>query len=128
LREIASTTLATQLTVLPLLLYQNGQLSLVALPANVLALVPVPFAMLASFIAAIGGMIASVAPALGGAAVLVAFPAYVLLTYIIDVAKFFASLPFASLSVSAFSAWWMFGAYAAMFAVLVYMHNRRGCA
>lgn len=108
-REIAASTLATQLTVLPLLLYQNGQLSLVALPANLLALLPVPFAMLASFIAAIGGVL------FGSYAVPLAFPAYVLLAYIIGIAKFFAALPFAAVSISAFSAWWMFGAYAIMF-------------
>jgi len=126
LREIASSTLATQLTVLPLLLYQNGQLSLVALPANLLALVPVPFAMLASFIATIGGMIASVVPALSGVAVIIAFPAYLILAYIIDVAKFFAALPFASIGVGAFSAWWMFLAYAVMFSALVYIKTRPG--
>lgn len=108
-REIAASTLATQLTVLPLLLYQNGQLSLVALPANLLALLPVPFAMLASFIAAVGGVL------FDSYAVPLAYPAYILLAYIIGVAKFFAALPFAAVSVSAFSAWWMFGAYALMF-------------
>ncbi len=108
-REIVASTLSTQLAVLPLLLYQNGQLSLVALPANLLALLPVPFAMFASFIAAVGGML------FGSYAVPLAFPAYVLLSYIIWVAKFFAALPFAAVSVPAFSAWWMFGAYAVMF-------------
>ncbi len=107
-REIAASTLATQLTVLPLLLYQNGQLSLVALPANLLALLPVPFAMLASFIAAIGGVL------FGSYAVPLAFPAYVLLAYIIGIAKFFAALPFAAVSVSAFSAWWLVVAYGAL--------------
>lgn len=118
-REIAASTLATQLTVLPLLLYQNGQLSLVALPANLLALVPVPFAMLASFIAAVGGML------FGSYAVPLAYPAYILLAYIIGVAKFFAALPFAAVSVSAFSAWWMFGAYALMFGGLWLMKKAR---
>lgn len=120
LREIASSTLATQFAVLPLLLYQNGQLSLVALPANLLALVPVPLAMLASFIAAIGGMI------FGSHAVLLGLPAYILLSYIITIAKIFASLPFASLAVGAFSVWWMFLAYAAMFGGFVFIKKRTG--
>lgn len=107
-REILSSTCATQLMVFPLLLYQNGTLSIVALPANLLALVPVPFAMLFSFIAAVGGML------FGTDAVPLAFPAYALLAYIIGVARFFAALPFASVSIGAFSAWWMFGAYALM--------------
>jgi len=117
LREIAASTLGTQTMVLPLLLYQNGILSLVALPANLLALVVVPWAMALSVIAAIAGIIIGL-PALSaveGFGPFVAFPAYVLLAYIIGVAKFFAALPFASVSVSAFSAWWMFGAYALIF-------------
>ena len=117
-REIAASTLATQLTVLPLLLYQNGQLSLVALPANLLALLPVPFAMLASFIAAIGGVL------FGSYAVPLALPAYVLLAYIIGIAKFFAALPFAAVSISTFSAWWMFGAYTLLFGGLFVYRSR----
>ncbi len=108
-REIVSSTFATQLVVLPLLLYQNGLLSLVALPANLLALVAVPLAMFASFVAAVGGMIA------GSYAVPLAFPAYLLLAYIIGVAKFFAALPFAAVSISAFSAWWLLLVYAVIF-------------
>lgn len=109
LREIAASTLGTQTMVLPLLLYQNGILSLVALPANLLALVAVPWAMGLSVIAAVAGIL------LGSWGTFIAFPAYVLLAYIIGVAKFFAALPFAAVSVSAFSAWWMFGAYALIF-------------
>ena len=118
LREIAATTLGTQLAVLPLLLYQNGQLPLFSLPANLLALIAIPPAMAASTIASIAGLIAE------PVATLVALPAYILLSYIIEVAKFFASLPFASVAVSAFSAWWMFLAYALMFGGLVFIKKR----
>lgn len=118
LREIVSSTLGTQCMVLPLLLYQNGNLSLVALPANLLALVPVPFAMATSLIAALGGMV------LGGYAVPLALPAYVLLGYIIFVAHAFASLPFAAVSVPAFSAWWLIVAYGAPAALAVLYKKR----
>ena len=114
LREIAASTLGTQLAVLPLLLYQNGQLPLFSLPANLLALVAVPPAMLATAIASVGGLDCRAPIAVPE----IAFPAYILLTYIIEVAKFFASLPFASVAIGAFSAWWMFLAYAAMFGAL----------
>jgi hypothetical protein len=67
--------------------------------------------MFASFIAAVGGMV------FGSYAVPLALPAYAVLAYIISVAKFFAALPFAAVSVSAFSVWWMFGAYAIMFGI-----------
>ncbi|MBI5457695.1 ComEC/Rec2 family competence protein [Candidatus Kaiserbacteria bacterium] len=117
LREIAASTLGTQMTVLPLLLYQNGLLSLVALPANLLALIVVPLAMALSVISAMAGILFGL-PALSaveGFGTFIAFPAYVLLAYIIKVAELFAALPFSAVSVAAFSAWWMFGAYALMF-------------
>jgi competence protein ComEC len=109
LREILASTCATQLTVLPLLLYQNGLFSLVALPANLLALAPVPFAMFFSFIAALSGMV------LGHLGVILALPAYALLSYIIAVAQLLSSLPFAAVSVPAFSAWWLAAAYLCLF-------------
>src|SRR3989344_3369423 len=115
LREIAASTLGTQTTVLPLLLYQNGLLSIVALPANLLALIAVPWAMGLSVISAVAGIL------LGSWGAFVAFPAYVLLAYIIKVGEIFAALPFASVSIPAFSAWWMFGAYALMFGWLWYI-------
>ena len=118
LREIAASTLGTQMTVLPLLLYQNGLLSLVALPANLLALIAVPWAMALSVISAIAGIL------FGSLGTFVAFPAYVLLAYIIKIGELFAALPFAAVSVSAFSAWWMFGAYAFMCGTLLILRKR----
>ena len=119
LREIAASTLGTQMMVLPLLLYQNGLLSLVALPANLLALVVVPWAMGLSVVAALVGIV------LGPYAAIIAFPAYVILAYIIGVAQFFAALPFASVSIAAFSAWWMFAVYALLFGSLVLLQIRK---
>lgn len=118
LREIASSTLGTQLAVLPLLLYQNGQLPIYALPANLFALVAVPPAMFFSAIASLAGIIA------GPAAPIIAFPAHILLSYIIDVAKFFSSLPFSSFALGAFSAWWLFAAYGGMLALVVAIKKR----
>ncbi len=105
LREIVASTCGTQIFVLPLILYQNGLLSFVAIPANFLALVAVPFAMLFSFVAAIGGL------ALGPLSPIIALPALGLLAYIIKIAEFFASLPHASVIVPSFSAWFVVAAY-----------------
>ena len=106
LRELLSATLSAQLFVLPLLLYETGNLSFIAVPANVLALPVVPFAMLFSFVAGIVGLIA---PAI---AVYVGLPAYLLLSFIIGVATIGASLPFASFIVPAFSFWLVVMLYA----------------
>lgn len=96
LREITSATVAAQIAVLPLLLYQNGLFSLVALPANLLVLPLVPLAMLASALALLAGLLVPVAaPALG-------LPAYVLLSYITGVVESTAHLPFAAVSIPSF--------------------------
>ncbi len=108
-REILSSTCATQLMVLPLLLYQNGTLSLVALPANLFALLPVPWAMFFSLVAGLGGMLFKTS------ASALSFPAYALLWYIVSIAHFFAGLPFAALAVPAFGPAWLFLAYTVFF-------------
>lgn len=96
LRETLATTIAAQVFVLPLLLYETGNLSLVALPANVLVLPVVPLTMLLSFIAGVVGLIIpSIAP-------LVGLPAFASLTYIIVIAETMASLPFSSVMVTSF--------------------------
>lgn len=110
LREIIASTLATQSTVLPLLLYQSGSLSLVALPANIFALLAVPPAMGLSGVAAIAGIV------MGPVATIVGLPAYILLAYIIKVAQLFAALPFAAVTIPAFSAVYLALAYGALFA------------
>lgn len=120
-REIFATTLAAQIAVLPLLIYQTGQFPLYTLPVNLFVLVAVPWAMLFSAIAALGGML------LGSLSVVIAFPAYVLLSYIIEVGELFASLPYASLTLPAFSAWWLVIAYGALtLFILVLRRNDSG--
>ena len=118
LREIAATTLATQFAVLPLLLYQSGQVPVYSFFANILALVAVPYAMLFSAIAALAGLV------LGPLATIVGFPAYVLLAYIIGIADLLASLPFSSLAIPAFSAWWLFVIYTTMLLFTAYGKTR----
>ena len=92
-REIMSTTLATQITVLPLLILSVGAVSLVFLPANALILTPIPLAMLLSFFAA---LVALMVPAL---ATIAAFPAYLILAYVITLASFFGTLPFSIIEI-----------------------------
>lgn len=91
--EIISTTLATQIAVLPLLIYSVGQVSLIALVTNILVLVAVPWAMLFGFIAALLALLSPI----------ISFPvsvvAYALLAYIINVSMFLGSLPFASIQI-----------------------------
>lgn len=96
LREVVATTIAAQISVLPLLLYQNGLFSLVSLPANVLVLPFVPLAMAAS---AFAGFVGFVAPLLAPVAGL---PAYALLFLIVRVVEFAAHVPLAAITIPAF--------------------------
>lgn len=98
-REFLVATLATQLFVLPLLLYQIGEFSLVAVLVNVLVLPMVPVSMLLTFLS---GMAAFFSTAL---AVPLAFADYLSLGYIIGIANWFAKLPLASFIVPAFPFW-----------------------
>jgi competence protein ComEC len=97
IRDFFIATLATQIAVLPLLLYHIGEISLISIVVNVLVLPMVPLAMLLTFITSVVNL---TLPAL---VVLPATLASLSLTYIIEVAIFFAALPFAAVAVPAFS-------------------------
>lgn len=104
-RQFLIATLAAQVAVTPLLLYNIGEVSLIALVVNVLVLPVVPFAMLLTFIT---GVLALVSPAL---ATLLSYPATLVLTYVIELARFFASVPYAAVPVPQFSFLWVLVAY-----------------
>lgn len=95
-REFLLATLATQIAVLPLLLYHIGEFSLIALIVNILVLPLVPGAMLLTFITGLVALIST------GLALPFAYAAYATLAYIITVATWCAALPFASVVVPPF--------------------------
>jgi competence protein ComEC len=108
LRDILASTLAAQIAVLPLLLYQTGLLSLVAVPANLLVLPLVPLAML---LAAIAGVLSLLMPMF---APLFGFPAYLVLSYTIGIARLSADFPLASIGVPSFPFVFVVLAYGAL--------------
>jgi len=118
LREIIVSTSSAQLFVLPLLLYQNGNLSPYAIMANVAALIPVPFAMVTSLISGIVGML------FGSAVSFVAFPAYLCLGYIIFVAHFFSHLPYATVAIAPFNILYLVLSYV-LIVLVVLLHNKK---
>ncbi len=112
-REDVATTIAATITVLPILLYSTGILSLVSLPANILILPFIPLTMLLVFLTGIAGFVS----------LQFSFPfgyaAHLLLLYILSTIHFFASLPFASVTIQGFPLfvtvilyglllWWVF--------------------
>lgn len=105
LKTFLIATIATQIAVLPFILYHIGEWSLVAIPVNLLALPMVPVAMLATFLA---GLVALVSSML---ALPLALLAQLSLMYIIGIATFAAKLPIATVTVPAFSGYLLPVAY-----------------
>ncbi|MGB4800156.1 MAG: ComEC/Rec2 family competence protein [Candidatus Saccharimonadales bacterium] len=85
--KMAVETLAAEAMVIPLIMTIFGQVSLVGLVANLLVALCIPLAMLFSFVAAVAG---ALIPLLAG---WFAWPAGVLLTYMIDVAILLSRIP-----------------------------------
>lgn len=105
LREIASATLATQIFILPALIFYTGSLSIVSLPANLLALPLVPPAML------LGASAAGFALLSNAIAFPIMLPAYVLLSIVIGIATLASSVPGAAIDVSMLQSPLIFGVY-----------------
>lgn len=117
LREITATSIAAQLGVLPLLLYHTGNLSLVSVPANLLALPAVPIAMLLSFVAGVVGIL------IPYMATVVGVPAYLVLSYLIFIGEYAAALPFSYVIVPAFTFVLVCIAYTGMALLLLRLHQ-----
>lgn len=118
LRDIVSATLATQIFVLPLLLYMMGKFSIVSLPVNLLVLPFIPLTMLFGFLAGITGLISTI----------LSFPfaliAHIFLWYELKVVEVAAAIPFASIGGFALSGAVMFFVYAVA-TVSIYILNKR---
>ncbi len=91
-REHGLATLSAQIAVLPVLLQNSDSLSLFSLPANLLILIFVPATMFFGFLSGVFGWIHP----------FIAYPfswaAYLLSSYELAVASFFANLPFSSIN------------------------------
>jgi competence protein ComEC len=117
-RETFVMTLSAQLFVLPLLIYYFKNLSLVSLPANVIVLPIVPFAMLLGALTGVAGLIL---PFLGQ---LVGYFAWLVSAFELGVIKLFAKPNWAA--VSAQFNWYMVAlAYAAIICFLLWLSRKK---
>ncbi len=108
--NILATTLAAQFAVLPLLLYDMGIFSFVAIPANIIAAPVVPLAMAWSVIAGFAGIIfGSIFPIIGA---VLASASYVLTEFLIKVATISAAPALSAVTIPAFPFWLVLLAYA----------------
>lgn len=106
IREVVTATVATQVFVLPFILYKIGEISIVALPVNLLVLFFVPMMMFFGFLTGVFGFFGTTIAAP------FAFITYGLLAYALFVVEWFASLPFAAMAVPSFPLWLMLALYA----------------
>lgn len=117
LRETLAQTLSTQATVLPLLIYMSGDVSIVSIPANLLILLVVPWTMLVGFIAVLLSYIATFL------AWPVSFISYLLLSWILFVSHTLGSLQFATVKISIYFVWIIISFYLVILAVLKWRHS-----
>ncbi|HET7319967.1 MAG TPA: ComEC/Rec2 family competence protein [Candidatus Saccharimonadales bacterium] len=84
---VALESLCAELMTLPFVLHTFGQMSFIGLVANVMVVALVPLAMLLSMVAGLAGMF--IAPVAGW----FAWPARILLTYMLDIAHLLSHIP-----------------------------------
>lgn len=96
LRDIISVTCACYVFVLPFILYKMGNISLVALPANILILPFIPITMILGFLTGLTGMVSYIL------AIPFGYISQFFLHYELGVISFFSNVPFASLTIPNF--------------------------
>ncbi|MBI2087012.1 MAG: ComEC/Rec2 family competence protein [Candidatus Zambryskibacteria bacterium] len=112
IREILSQTLATQLMVLPLLIYMSGDVSLVSIPANMLILLIVPYTMLVGFLATLVAFVSTII------AWPLAYVSHILLSWILLVSHTLGNLFFATIKTPLVSIWIVISVYLIFVAVI----------
>lgn len=119
LKTYGIATIATQIGVLPLLLYQVGEFSVVSPVVNMLVVPMVPIAMLLAFIT---GVVSIVWPSVVG---LVALLTYWALEYILLLSGLFADLSFTSFWVPAFPFYLVVLSYVVMALIYWWINARQ---
>ncbi len=92
IKESLQTTTSAQITTLPLIIYNFGRISLIALIANLLVLPILPYLMIIGIVNLIVSLFFS------GIAQYLFWPVWLLLTYLVKLIEFFASIPLAAIS------------------------------
>jgi competence protein ComEC len=117
IREATAATIASELFVLPLILYSSGEVSLVSVFANTVLFLVIPITMLLVSVAGLVGFL-SVTLVLP-----LAWAAWILLWYELWIVHIFGHFPYAFITVPALPAWSMWLSYIC-FTVSLYYWNR----
>jgi competence protein ComEC len=115
-------TLAAIVAVGPLIAYNFGVVSLVALPATFFSLPALPFIIVTAALVAFVGLLASLAAQILG------WLAWLFLSYLILVVQGFDALPHSSLEVTTVSTWHIWGYYAILAGVIASLNHRKQLA
>jgi competence protein ComEC len=115
-------SLAAVIAVWPLIAYNFGMVSLVALPATFFSLPALPFIIVTSALVAFTGLFALLASQILG------WLAWLFLGYLTFVVQGFDALPHSSLEVATISAWHILGYYAILAGVIVSLNHRKQLA
>lgn len=113
---VALESICAEVMTLPFVLHIFGQMSRVGLVANLLVVAFIPLAMLLGLFAALAGMLA--APVAGW----FAWPATILLTYMLDTARILANLPNVFVEGIGLSLWQMLAFYFMIIATMLFMY------
>ncbi len=114
IRQILGETISAHIMTLPILVVAFGQLSNVAILANVLILPFVPLAMLLTFIAGVGTVFVP------GLAMVLGTPANLLLSYMVAVAEYLSKLPWAMTELQVAN-WVSWVAYTGIVAIILWL-------
>lgn len=122
IREILATTCATQLFVLPHLLWFSGAMSLIAPLSNIAVLLVVPLAMALGFITGVIGLLPS---PLSLVAVVPGAVTSMVLSYQLAVTTWLSELPFITLHIPQFSYWVALLMYGGLYGVYYYARKEK---
>ena len=115
-------TLAAIVAVGPLVAYNFGVVSLVALPATFFSLPALPFIIATAALVAFVGLLASLAAQILG------WLAWLFLSYLVFLVQGFDALPHSSLEVTAVSTWHIWGYYVILAGVIAFLNHRKQLA
>ena len=115
-------TLAAIVAVGPLIAYNFGVVSLVALPATFFSLPALPFIIVTAALVAFTGLFALLAAQIFG------WLAWLFLSYIVFIVRGFDALPYSSIEVATVSTWHVWGYYVILAGVIASLKHRKQLA
>lgn len=118
IRQILSETLATQIIVLPYLLYEIGNLSIVAPISNIIVLPLIPWIMALTFIVGMIAWIPLISLPFAGLLI-------ILSTFVIWVSHLLANIPFGYFEIEHFPLWAMIACYIGLYIFWLWNERRR---